>query len=155
MAGVKKGDVVEDFELPDETGTPRKLSDLLKNGPVVLFFYPAAMTYGCTKESCHFRDMKAEFEAVGAQRVGISADKVEKQLAFSQKHSFDYPLLSDPDRVVAEKLGVKRSMSMLPNRRTTFVIDTDGRVLDVIHTEISMSAHADRALEVLRARTAA
>ena len=74
-----KGDIVHDFELPDENGTPRRLSELLAAGPVVLFFYPAAMTYGCTKESCHFRDMKAEFEAVGAQRVGISADKVEKQ----------------------------------------------------------------------------
>ena len=64
---------------------------------MVLFFYPAAMTYGCTKESCHFRDMGAEFAAVGAQRVGISADKVEKQKQFSDKHSFDFPLLSDAD----------------------------------------------------------
>ena len=65
-----KGDTVPDFDLPDQTGTPAPLSELLANGPVVLFFYPAAMTYGCTKESCHFRDLKAEFEAVGAQRVG-------------------------------------------------------------------------------------
>ena len=60
-----KGDVVPDFTLPDQTGRPRKLSDFLANGPVVLFFYPAAMTYGCTKESCHFRDMAGEFAAVG------------------------------------------------------------------------------------------
>src|SRR3954469_10697384 len=102
------GDTVEDFELPDETGTKRKLSDFLRDGPVVLFFYPAAMTYGCTKESCHFRDLKAEFEAVGAQRVGISADAVDKQLEFANKHDFDYPLLSDVDRTVAEAFGVKR-----------------------------------------------
>ncbi len=88
---------------PDENGTPRRLSDLLANGPVVLFFYPAAMTYGCTKESCHFRDLKAEFAAVGAQRVGISADKVDKQKQFSDKHGFDYPLLSDADYTVAER----------------------------------------------------
>ena len=87
------GDVVDDFELPDETGTPRKLSDLLANGPVVLFFYPAAMTPGCTKESCHFRDLAAEFAAVGGQRVGISFDTVDKQHQFSEKHGFDYPLL--------------------------------------------------------------
>ena len=78
------GDVVEDFELPDETGTPRKLSDLLTNGPVVLFFYPAAMTTGCTRESCHFRDLSAEFAAVNGQRVGISRDPVDKQHQFSE-----------------------------------------------------------------------
>src|SRR5919198_6075305 len=119
------GDVVEDFKLPDETGQMRALSELLVNGPVVLFFYPAAMTSGCTRESCHFRDLKAEFEAVGAQRIGISADKVEKQREFSEKHGFDYPLLSDPDRTVAQQFGVKRGLSFLPNKRTTFVIDTD------------------------------
>lgn len=151
----KKGESVPDFELPDENGTPRRLSELLQAGPVVLFFYPAAMTYGCTKESCHFRDLKAEFEAVGAQRVGISADKVDKQKQFSDKHGFDYPLLSDADFTVANELGVKRGLSIMGNRRTTFVIDTDRTLLDVIHTEISMSAHADRALEVLRQRTAA
>jgi thioredoxin-dependent peroxiredoxin len=151
---MKPGDVVSDFELPDENGNPRKLSDFLANGPVVLFFYPAALTYGCTKESCHFRDLKAEFEAAGAQRVGISADKVEKQKQFSDKHSFDYPLLSDPERKVADMLGVKRgSFSITPVKRTTFVIDKDFKILDVIHNEVNMNRHAERSLEVLRSRS--
>ena len=149
------GDQVPDFELPDQTGTPRKLSALLAGGPVVLFFYPAAMTSGCTRESCHFRDLKSEFEAVGAQRVGISADTVEKQAQFADKHTFDYPLLSDPDRKVAEIFGVKRSISLLKVKRHTFVIDTDRTVLAVIKSEVNMNTHADRALEVLRARSAA
>lgn len=151
---MKKGEQVPDFELPDQTGTPRRLSALLADGPVVLFFYPAAMTYGCTKESCHFRDLKDEFATLGAQRVGISADPVAKQKQFADKHSFDYPLLSDSDDTVSSELGVKRGVSWLGNRRTTFVIDTDRTLLDVIHTEISMSAHADRALAVLRRRSA-
>ncbi len=151
---MKTGDVVTDFELPDETGTARRLTDLLHDGPVVLFFYPAAMTTGCTRESCHFRDLKAEFEAVGAQRVGISADSVDKQKQFSDKHSFDFPLLSDPGRVVATQFGVKRGLSILPNKRSTFVIDTDRRVLAVVNSEVSMNGHADRALEVLRAGAA-
>jgi peroxiredoxin Q/BCP len=152
---MKTGETVADFELPDETGTPRKLSDLLQGGPVVLFFYPAAMTTGCTKESCHFRDLKAEFEAVGAQRVGISRDSVEKQKKFSDKHGFDYPLLSDEDRTVADQFGVKRgSFSISPVKRSTFVIDTDSTVLAVIHSEVSMNQHADRALAVLRERAA-
>jgi hypothetical protein len=80
---VRKGDVVTDFELPDETGAPRRLSGLLADGPVVLFFYPAAMSLGCTVESCHFRDLIGEFKAVGAQPVGISADRVERQRHFA------------------------------------------------------------------------
>lgn len=97
---MKPGDTVADFELPDQTGTPRKLSDLLAAGPVVLFFYPAAMTPGCTKEACHFRDLAAEFAAVGANRVGISADPVDKQAKFADLQKFDYPLLSDTDGAV-------------------------------------------------------
>jgi peroxiredoxin Q/BCP len=147
------GDVVPDFELPDETGTSRKLSDLLTAGPVTLFFYPGAMTYGCTKESCHFRDLAKEFEQAGGQRVGISADTVEKQKQFSDKYSFDYPLLSDPDRKVAEIFGVKRGGGLVPVKRNTFVIDTDRKVIGVIKSEISMQKHADQALEVLRKRS--
>jgi peroxiredoxin Q/BCP len=152
---MRKGDVVPDFELPDQTGAIRTLSELLSGGPVVLFFYPAAMTYGCTKESCHFRDLEAEFAAVGAQRVGISADSVDKQKQFDQKESLGYPLLSDADRTVATQLGAKRGASFLPNKRITYVIDTDRTLLDVIHSEVSMGAHADKALEILKARHAA
>ncbi|HEY1828049.1 MAG TPA: peroxiredoxin [Acidimicrobiales bacterium] len=152
---MRKGDTVPDFELPDQSGTTRKLSEFLASGPVVLFFYPAAMTYGCTKESCHFRDMAAEFAAVGGQRVGISADPVEKQKRFDEKESLGFPLLSDVDRTVATQLGAKRGASFLPNKRITYVIDTDRTLLDVIHTEVSMGAHADKALEILKARHAA
>jgi peroxiredoxin Q/BCP len=144
------GDTAPDFTLRDQDGTERSLSGLLEAGPVVLFFYPAAMTTGCTKEACHFRDIGAEFEAVGAQRVGISMDAVDKQAEFSAKHGFDYPLLSDPDGAVAKAYGVKRRIDLLRTKRSTFVIGTDRRVLDVISSELSMTTHADKALEVLR-----
>lgn len=145
------GDVVADFELPDETGTVRRLSELLAKGPVVLFFYPAAMTKGCTAESCHFRDLGAEFAALGAQRVGISADPIDKQRQFSETHRFDYPLLSDGDRKVAERFGVKRGFGPIPVKRWTFVISPESKVLAVIKSELRMDRHADQALEVLRA----
>jgi thioredoxin-dependent peroxiredoxin len=112
------------------------------------------MTYGCTKESCHFRDLGAAFASVGAQRVGISADPVDKQKQFDDKESLGYPLLSDVDRTVATELGAKRGASFLPNKRITFVIDTDRTLLDVIHSEFSMGSHADKALEILKARQA-
>ena len=147
-----RGDLAPDFELPDEDGTQRRLSDLVAEGPVVLFFYPAAMTPGCTAESCHFRDMKAEFTAVGAHPVGISADPVEKQKRFSAKHSFDFPLLSDPDGAVATRFGVRRRFTRLsPTKRATFVIGPDLRVIEVITSEVRMNIHADRALEALKA----
>lgn len=151
---MQTGDRVPDFELPDQTGTARSLSGLLAGGPVVLFFYPAAMTPGCTKEACHFRDLAGEFASVGASPVGISADGVAKQERFASSHRFDYPLLSDPDGSVAEIFGVKRGLlgKFLPVKRTTFVIDTDRTVLAVISSEINMDTHADKALATLRSR---
>ncbi len=148
------GDTVDDFELPDQTGTMRKLSTMLADGPVVLFFYPAAMTKGCTMESCHFRDLGAEFAAAGAQRVGISGDTVEKQKEFSDAHEFDYPLLADTEGKVAELFGVKRSFGISPLKRATFVIDRDRTILAAIKSEVRMNVHADKALEVLRAAAA-
>ena len=151
---VQPGDVVEDFELPDQTGTPRKLSELAAEGPVVLFFYPAALTYGCTKESCHFRDLKAEFGDVGATRVGISKDTVDKQAQFADKHGFDYPLLSDPDRKVAAYFGVTQGFKLGPVKRATFVIDKNLHLIEVIRSELNFNSHADKALAVLKARAA-
>ena len=145
------GEKAPDFQLPDETGTTRALSEFLAEGPVVLYFYPAAMTYGCTKESCHFRDLASEFKEVGAQRLGISADQVDKQRQFSEKHSFDFPLLSDTDKKVAKAYGVRRGPSLIPNKRATFVIGQDGLIKEIISSETNMNVHADKALAVLRA----
>ena len=78
---MRRGDLASDFALPDERGVARTLGEFLATGPVVLFFYPAAMTPGCTAESCHFRDLGAEFSALGAARVGISHDDVATQTA--------------------------------------------------------------------------
>ncbi|GAB3562949.1 peroxiredoxin [Amycolatopsis endophytica] len=151
---MRTGDLAPDFTLPDERGESRTLSDFLGAGPVVLFFYPAAMTAGCTAESCHFRDLAKEFAEVGAQRAGISPDPVAKQREFADTHGFDYPLLSDADGTVAKQFGVRRSFGPLLTRRHTFVIGTDRRVLEVIKSELRMSVHADKALAVLRARGA-
>ncbi|HEY2193122.1 MAG TPA: peroxiredoxin [Actinomycetospora sp.] len=153
---MKAGDTAPDFSLADDTGTTRTLSGLLADGPVVLFFYPLASSGGCTQESCHLRDLAGEFAAVSAQRVGISADSVEKQHTFSVNNSFDYRLLSDPRGVVAKQFDAKRSwLPALPIKRKTFVIDTDRTVLDVITGEMRFDEHADSALAVLRKRAEA
>jgi peroxiredoxin Q/BCP len=118
---------------------------------VVLFFFPKAMTPGCTAESCHFRDLAAGFAEVGAIRLGICADRVDKQQQFSAKHGFDFRLLSDPDKQVAKAFGVKRPGPLM-NKRSTFVIDRDRRVLAAISSELNTHKHADEALKVLRQR---
>lgn len=144
------GDVVPEFELDDQDGNRWRLSERLAEGPVVLFFYPAAMTSGCTKEACHFRDLAAEFGAAGAQRVGISLDSVAKQKQFSDKHGFDYPLLADTEGTVAKIFGVKRPLGMLKVKRQTFVIGADGKLLGQVGSELNMDRHADEALDILK-----
>jgi len=175
------GEKAPDFTLYDHTGRPRTLSALLSDGPVVLFFFPLASSPICTAQACHFRDLSDEFARVGAQRVGISTDTVDKQAHFAQQRSFDYPLLSDADGVVSELFGVRRGRlaklrrsvvareparrgrhtrrrgllaRLLPVRRTTFVIDTDRTILKVVSSEVRASAHADQALWFLENHSA-
>ncbi len=147
---MKKNDLAPDFTLPDQEGNPQTLSSLLADGPVVLFFYPAALSPGCTVECRHFRDLNAEFAGASAKLVGISMDPSEHQARFAKKNALHFALLSDEDGVVAELYGVKRSLGFLKVKRATFVIGPDRRILEVITSEVNMHAHADRALEILR-----
>jgi thioredoxin-dependent peroxiredoxin len=147
---VQKNDLAYDFTLEDQDGHERTLSTMVKDGPVVLFFYPAALSAGCTTESCHFRDLNAEFSSLGAQPVGVSMDSVDRQAQFAKKNGFAFPLLTDDDGEVARHYGVKRALGFLKVKRATFIIDRDMKVRDVIHSEVNMNAHADRALEALR-----
>lgn len=155
LGRMKPGQLAPDFSLPDQDGTPRSLTSLLANGPLVLFFYPAASTPVCTAEACHFRDLGSEFAAAGASRAGISTDTVEAQSTFATAQSFDYPLLADTEGKVAEQFGVKRGLlgKLAPVKRSTFVIDTDRTVLKVISSELRANTHGDQALEFLRNRS--
>jgi peroxiredoxin Q/BCP len=141
------GDLAPDFQLPADDERTIRLSEELAKGRVVLFFYPKAMTPGCTAESCMFRDR-------GQLRLGISLDSVDKQHQFSAKHSFDFPLLSDQGGAVARQFGVKRALLPI-TKRATFVIDTDRTVLAVIHSEFDTDRHGAEALEVLRSKAGA
>jgi peroxiredoxin Q/BCP len=143
------GQLAPDFTLLDQDGVAMTLSVIVREGPVVVFFYPAAMSRGCTKESCHFRDLASEFAARGAQRVGISMDDAQRQARFAHKNALDYPVLSDTRGEVASLYGVKRSLDVLKVKRTTFVIDTERVIRDIITSELAMQAHADRALVAL------
>ncbi|MET7773593.1 peroxiredoxin [Nocardia sp. NPDC005366] len=151
---MQTGQLAPHFELPDQSGTPRSLEALLADGPLVLFFYPAANTPVCTAEACHFRDLAAEFQKLGASCVGISTDGVDTQAGFAAAQGLGYPLLSDPDGAVAAAFGVKRGLlgKLAPVKRQTFVIDTDRSVLKVITGELRAKVHADEALAFLSER---
>ncbi len=149
MKTIAEGVQAPDFELPDQDGNPVRLSTVLADGPVVLFFYPIALSGGCTTEACRFRDLATEFTEAGAQRLGISTDAVGKQKKFADVNGFDYPLLSDESGDVARAFGVKRKY-ITPVKRATFVIDRDRTIRKVVASEMRMDVHADQALDALR-----
>lgn len=143
------GDKAPDFTLIDQDGRLFHLYEALKSGPVVLFFYPMAFTPGCTQESCSFRDLAASFKELGAQRVGISANRAYTQKRFANTFKIDYPLLSDPRKKVASLYGVKR-VGPLFNKRCTFVISEDAKIIGVIQSEFDIQKHINEALTILK-----
>ena len=150
------GDKAPSFSLPSDAGETVSLEDL-RGRKVVLYVYPAAMTPGCTKQACDFRDSLQRFADAGYAVIGLSPDKPSKLASFREKEGLTFPLLSDTEGTVATQFGVKRGLlgKLMPVKRTTFVIDTDRTVLDVISSEFSMDTHADKALETLRQRQSA
>ncbi len=133
---IEPGDEAPDFELPDQDGTPVRLSDL-RGKKVVVYFYPKADTPGCTTQACGVRDHEADYDAAGAVVLGISPDPVKKVEKFHRKYDLNFSLLADEDHAVAEAYGVWVQKSMYGrtywgNERTTFVIGRDGVVAEVL-----------------------
>jgi thioredoxin-dependent peroxiredoxin len=129
---LEPGDLAPDFTLPDSGGTEVSLSPL-RGQQVIIYFYPAAMTPGCTKQACDFRDSRGDLSGAGYAVLGISPDSPAKLAKFVDKEGLTFPLLSDPDRKVLEAYGAygekmmygKKSVGVI---RSTFVIGSDGRV---------------------------
>lgn len=145
---MKRGDLIDEFELQDQDGRPVTLSELVSDGTVVLYYFVKAMTPGCTVESTRFRDLRSEFTARGATIVGVSADPVDRHKQFDEQNELGFRVLSDPDRTVAASLGVKR-FGPMPPKRATFVIGADKRLIGSIASETNMNKHADDALSLL------
>jgi len=147
------GERIPDLAVTTHEGAETTLSVLAGGRPLVVFFYPKAFTAGCTAQACHFRDLGAEFEELGAARIGVSRDDSATQARFADANDFDYPLIADRDGSVAKAFGAKR-VGPVPSRRQTYVLDAELTVLAVISDELRMDRHADDALEVLRAHRA-
>lgn len=126
------GDKAPGFSLPDADGNTVRLSDY-KGRKVIVYFYPAASTPGCTKQACDFRDNLTELNDAGLDVIGISPDKPEKLAKFRDKEKLTFPLLSDPDRKVLTEWGAFGEKTMYGKTvqgviRSTFVVDEKGRI---------------------------
>lgn len=148
--GLAEGDAAPDFTLPQQGGGQFGLAEALGRGPVVLYFYPADGTPGCTAEACGFRDRYAEFTEAGAAVVGVSRDPLAAHDRFAQRYGLPFPLLSDVDGEVHRRYGVGRALGGLIPGRVTFVIDATGTVRRVFDS-IVPNAHIAAALTALRA----
>lgn len=149
MTTLNIGDKAPAFEATDQNGNTIKLEDFMGK-KVVLFFYPKASTPGCTAEACNLRDNYQSFLAKGYAVVGVSADSVKRQLNFSNKNELPYSLLADEDKAVIEAYGVwgpKKFMGKTYDgiHRTTFIIDENGRIEDVI-TKVKTKDHTAQIL---------
>jgi peroxiredoxin Q/BCP len=131
------GDPAPDFTLPDADGKPVALADY-RGRKVVVYFYPAAMTSGCTKQACDFRDNLAALNGAGIDVLGISPDKPAKLAKFRDTEGLTFPLLSDPDRSVLTAWGTYGEKTMYGKKmhgviRSTFVIDEDGKIEQALY----------------------
>ncbi len=144
-AALKVGDKAPAFTAPDDRGESWNSADVIGEKLLVVYFYPAAMTGGCTKQACAFRDHRSTLDELGAEVVGISGDEVDNLVVFRKAHKLNFPLLSDADGRIARAFGVplraggtykatvdgkevelKRDVT---TARWTFVIDRDGRIV--------------------------
>ncbi|MFC3273040.1 thioredoxin-dependent thiol peroxidase [Agromyces mediolanus] len=146
-ARLAPGDLAPDFTLDDQDGTPVTLSSL-RGGKVVLYFYPEAMTPGCTTEACDFRDSLNSFKAAGIRVLGVSKDEVEKLKRFAERDRLNFTLLADPDLAVQQAYGVWGEKSLygkivVGSIRSTFVIDEEGRIAKAFYN-VKATGHVAR-----------
>ena len=151
---IEPGQPAPDFTLPDQDGEPVSLS-AFEGQRVVLYFYPKADTPGCTTQACGIRDHQADYDAAGATVLGVSPDPVDAVKHFHEGQGLTFTLLADADHAVAELFGVwgERKLygrTYMGNARTTFVIDPDGTVSDVLR-DVKPKAHDDQVLAALGA----
>jgi thioredoxin-dependent peroxiredoxin len=146
---VSVGDVAPDFTLPDQTGTPVRLRDLVGRKTLVLYFYPKDETPGCTIEARAFRDSYDAFTAAGAEVVGVSADSVASHRRFAQHHELPFMLLSDRGGTVRNLYGVEQTLGILPGR-VTYVIDTTGIVRHIYSSQLRAKRHTRESLDAVR-----
>lgn len=136
------GDKAPEFVLNNQEGIETSLSGLLQNGPLILYFYPADFTPGCTKEACAIRDIHTDIQSVGLQVVGISPQNENSHSRFREEHNLPFALLSDPEKVAIKIFDVDGPFGV-GVRRATFLISQDGSIKDTMMADVRIGRHKE------------
>ena len=139
---LKPGTKAPDFTLPDQDGNDVELADLLRHGPVLLYFYPADFTPGCTKEACGLRDRFPTVRAAGLTIAGVSPQSPESHRRFRAEHRLPFMLLSDEDKAVVKRYDCDGPFG-LGVRRATYLIDPSGMIRDAVLADFRIGRHLD------------
>lgn len=139
---LKAGSRAPEFILPDANGVDTALSDLLQNGTLLLYFYPADFTPGCTKEACSIRDLHNDIQSVGLQIVGISPQDGDSHRRFRDEHNLPFILLSDPKKVAIKMYDVDGPFGV-GVRRATFLINQDRTIRDAVLADVRIGRHTE------------
>jgi peroxiredoxin Q/BCP len=142
MNMLKTDERAPEFTLPDEAAKDRSLTELLRTGAVVLYFYPADFTPGCTRQACMLRDMHAEIERAGLRVVGISPQSPQSHTKFKAKYQLPFVLLSDEQKTVIKMYGVNGPLG-IGVRRASYLIDGSRRIRDAVLADFRIERHAD------------
>ena len=148
---LKRADEAPDFALPDQDGRQRRLTGLLESGPLIVYFYPADFTPGCTQEACDFRDLHARILGSGLRVVGVSPQSPESHRRFRDKYALPFMLLSDEDKSVIKAYDVDGPLG-IGVRRATYLIGKDRRIEDAVLADLRIARHQDFVARAVAAR---
>src|SRR5271165_1389977 len=150
---IHAGERAPEFTLPDETGKDRSLTELLRVDALVLYFYPADFTPGCTRQACTLRDLNAEIQKAGLRIIGISPQSPQSHAKFREKHHLPFVLLSDEHKTVVKMYGLNGPLG-IGVRRATFLIDGSRRVRDAVLADFLIGRHTDFVRKAILLRAA-
>lgn len=150
---LKVGDAAPDFETVDQEGRTQRLSTLLEQGPVLLYFYPADFTPICTAQACAVRDSTGDLDNADIRILGISPQSAESHRRFAQTYGLNFPLLADPGKAIVRDYGVDGPFGV-GVRRATFLIGSDGKVAGRVVSDLFVGSHKDFIAKVLKDREA-
>lgn len=145
------GDAAPDFTLPDHDGRKRSLRELQDGGPLILYFYPADFTPGCTKEACDLRDLHTKILSAGLKVVGISPQSPESHRRFREQHALPFTLLSDEEKRAIRAYDVDGPLG-IGVRRATYLLDAKGKILDAVLADLRIGRHQEFVQKAIAAR---
>jgi peroxiredoxin Q/BCP len=150
---LKAGERAPEFTLPDQSGTDRSLTQLLSVGAIVLYFYPADFTPGCTRQACGLRDLHTDLQKAGLHVVGISPQSPESHVKFRDKYKLPFDLLSDQNKTVIKMYGVNGPLG-IGVRRASYLIDASRRIRDAVLADVRIGRHLEFVQKAIMLRAA-